>query len=79
MLRGCPYTTNKVGRKNLDGFLNKIPEGENRLTKARGHRIIHEEEKTIGGRGSCHDYRSSVKEVSVGIQVCTYSLKKLTD
>ena len=71
----------KLGRTQKFGWIpkSKIPEAENGLTRARGQRIIHEEEKTIGGRGSCHGHRSSVKEVSVGIQVCTYGLKKLTD
>ena len=40
MLRGCPYATDKVGRK---GWILKIPEAENRLRKARGQRLIQEE------------------------------------
>ena len=41
----------KLGRTQKFGWIpkSKIPEAENGLTKARGQRIIHEEEKIIRG------------------------------
>ena len=41
----------KLGRTQKFGWIpkSKIPEAENGLTRARGQRIIHEEEKIIRG------------------------------